>query len=334
MRILVLGGTGWLGRTIARTAVAAGNHVTCLARGETGGLAEGVRFVRADRADPGAYASVAVERWQAVIDVARHPGHVRSAVAALSGSTERWAFVSTGNVYADHSTLDADEAAPLLDPLVGDVMASMEEYGAAKVACEQAVLAGLGERAVVARSGLIGGPGDESGRSGYWPRRFAHPSNPAAEVLVPAADLPTSLIDVRDLAAWLVAAVTGDELSGTFDAIANRVTLAEHLETAREVAGHVGPLVAASDGWLAQQGVEEWSGPTSLPLWLRDPDWRAFAGRSGAKILRSGLQPRPLRETLADTLAWEESRTPTGWHGAGLTDAEELELLASYHGAP
>ncbi len=329
MRILLLGGTGWLGRAVARSAAAAGHDVTCLARGVSGRAVDGLRFVRADRDEPDAYASVAGDRWDAVIDVSRQPGQVRSAVAALADVTERWAFVSTGNVYASHRRTGDDEDAPLLEPLEGDVMASMEEYGAAKVACERAVLDGLGARAVIARAGLIGGPGDESGRSGYWPWRFAHPSNRAGAVLVPEASLPTSLIDVRDLAGWLVGAVTDTPVSGVYDAIANRMGLAEHLAVARAVAGHAGPVEGVSDAWLNEREVAEWMGPRSLPLWLSDPDWHGFAGRRGERILARGFRPRPLAETLADTLAWEEARGVPGPHGAGLTDAEERSLLGA-----
>jgi nucleoside-diphosphate-sugar epimerase len=327
MRILVLGGTGWLGRTVARTALRSGHDVTCLARGVSGDVADGVRFVRADRGSPEAYDAVAGRAWDGVVDVARHPGHVRRAVAALGDSTACWAFVSTGNVYASHAGIGDDESAPLLEPLAADEMTRMEEYGAAKVACEQAVLGALGEWAVIARAGLLGGPGDESGRSGWWPWRFAHPAGTAGEVLVPAARLESALVDVRDVAAWLVRCVE-DGTSGVFDVVAHRMTLAEHLDVARAVAGHDGPLVPVADAWLLEQGVREWMGPRSLPLWLGDPEWRGFAARRGEKILAHGLAPRPLARTLADTLAWEEARTGGVPHGAGLTDDEERALLA------
>lgn len=329
MQILVLGGTGWLGHTVAATAVARGHDVTCLARGASGDVPDGVRLVRADRDTSDAYREVASDSWDGVVDVARHPGHVRGAVAALADRVDRWVFVSTGNVYANHRDIGEDEDAPLLRALVGDRLPSPEEYGAAKVACEQAVRARLGKRAVIARAGLIGGPGDKSGRSGYWPWRFAHPSNDAGEVLVPSADLETSLVDVRDLAAWLVRCIEDATVTGAIDAIANRMPLADYLSVARRVAHHTGPLVRVDDRWLVDHGVAEWAGPRSLPLWLSDPDWRGFAGRSGRKAVAHGLAPRPLEETLADTLAWEEQLPVPGPHGAGLTDAEERELLAA-----
>jgi hypothetical protein len=273
---------------------------------------------------------VAGQDWDGVVDVARQPGHVRGAVTRLADRAGRWAFVSTGNVYASHAAVGADESADLLEPAMGDsVAASPEAYGAGKVACEQAVLGGLGARAIIARAGLIGGPGDASGRSGYWPWRFAHPSNADGAVLAPASHVAASLIDVRDLARWLVDAVAGACPPGVYDAVANRGTLQDHLAVAREVAGHTGPVTHVDDDWLIAQGVAEWSGPRSMPLWLADPEWRGFAGHRGEKILAAGLRPRPLAQTLADVLEWERSRPEPGVHGAGLTDDDERALLAA-----
>jgi nucleoside-diphosphate-sugar epimerase len=263
------------------------------------------------------------DRWDAVVDVARHPGHVRGAVAALDA--DRYLLVSTGNVYADPGTPHLAEDAALLPPLEGDTMPSMEEYGAAKVACEQAVLGGFGDRALIARAGLIGGPGDPSGRSGYWPWRFAHPSGDA--VLVPdAADRPSQLIDVRDLAAWLVRAAE-DGIGGVFTAVGPDTTVGDHLAVAQRVARFSGRTVLAPEAWLAEQGVAEWMGPRSLPLWLADPGWQGFAARDGSKARTAGLVHRPLEDTLRDVLAWETTQ-PEHPHGAGLSDAEERELLA------
>ncbi len=321
MRLLVLGGTAWLGGEVAAEAVRRGHEVVCLARGESGGVPDGARLVRADRDRADAYEGVG-GHWDAVVDVARHPGHVRGAIAALEA--DRYLFVSTGNVYADHGPLHQDEDAALLPPLEGDRMASMEEYGAAKVACEQAVVAGYGEQGLVARAGLIGGPGDTSGRSGYWPWRFAHPSGDA--VLVPdAAGRSSQLIDVRDLAAWLLRAAE-QGIGGVLDAVGPEITLGEHLETARAAAGSAAGLALAPEAWLAEQAVEEWMGPRSLPLWLADPDWQGFTSRSGAEARAAGLTHRPLADTLRDVLAWEEAQ-PAHPHGAGLTDDEERELL-------
>nr|WP_198423595.1 NAD-dependent epimerase/dehydratase family protein [Microlunatus antarcticus] len=327
---MVLGGTAWLSREVVRRALAGGNAVTCLARGTSGSPPSGATWVEADRTSPAAYEAVACTSWDLVVDVARQPGHVRGAVGALAGRAAHWVFVSSGNVYADHRTVGADESATLLPPLAGDVMTDMTVYGEAKVACERLVLDALGtDRALVARVGLIGGPGDEFDRTGYWPARFADPSGSDGSVLVPdEPDLPTSVVDVRDLAAWLLDA-GARRLTGTYDVVGPSLGLAEHLDVARRVAGHTGPVRAASPAWLLEQGVEPWMGPRSLPLWLADPDWRGFNARDGARARAAGLVTRPLTETLADTLAWERTRPPDRVRRAGLTADEERALLAA-----
>jgi nucleoside-diphosphate-sugar epimerase len=329
MRLLILGGTAWLGRELAAAALEQGHEVTCLARGSAGAVVPGARLVRADRDREDAYGEVAGQPWDAVLDVARQPSQVRSGVANLQAVSARYLFVSTGNVYADHRTPDQNEDAPLLHPLEGDAMSSPEDYGGAKVACEQAVLGGFGAgRSLIARAGLIAGPGDESGRSGYWPWRFCSPAGEDGAVLVPDDPRQQSqLIDVRDLATWLVRCA-GDGTAGVFNAVANGMSLSEHLAVARNVAGHKGPIVPASTEWLIGQGVNSWAGPRSLPLWVDDPDWFGFTARNTSRAEAAGLSARPLKETLTDILRWELSRPQPGPHGAGLTDSEERELLA------
>jgi 2'-hydroxyisoflavone reductase len=329
MRILVLGGTAWLGGEIARAAVAAGHDVTCLARGESGAAPDEAELVRADRAEPGAYDGVAGRDWDLVADVSRQPGQVRSGCAALAERTQTYAFVSSGNVYADHGTPGADESAKLMRPLESDVMESMDDYGPAKVACEQAVLEALGpERTLIARAGLIGGPGDTSGRTGYWPWRFARPSMEDATVLAPSVgDAPTQVIDVRDLAAWIVSAASG-RVHGVFNASGDVVAFDEHIATAREVAGHVGPVADASSEWLLARGVSPWMGERSLPLWLPMPEYAGFSARDNTAARAAGLRSRPLKETLADTLDWELAQEPERTRGAGLSDEDERALLS------
>jgi nucleoside-diphosphate-sugar epimerase len=251
-------------------------------------------------------------------------------VQALRPAAERYLFVSTGNVYASQRELGQDEDADLLPPLASDRMTSMEVYGQAKVACEHAVLSGFGpDRALVARAGLIGGPGDRSSRSGYWPWRFAHPSNPQNAVLVPDdPDVPTAVIDVRDLAEWLVRCAEAGT-AGVFNAAGEPQPLPQHLAVARSVAGHKGPLVPAPPSWLKEQGVQSWMGPKSLPLWIDDPDWYGMNARKTDRARAAGLRTRPLQETLADALAWEQSRTAPEPRPAGLSDEEERLLLAA-----
>jgi 2'-hydroxyisoflavone reductase len=328
MRLLVLGGTAWLGRYIATTAVERGHRVTSLARGESGAAPPGAGFTRADRDGTGAYREVAREEWDVVIDVSRQPGQVRRATAALAGRAGSFVFVSSTNVYADHATPGAGEDAALLPALAGEVMASMDTYGQAKVACEQHVLGGFGpDRSLIARAGLIGGPGDTFDRTGYWPVRFRRPAAGDGSVLVPdVPGLATQVIDVRDLAAWLVDA--GEHrLSGVFNVVGETIPLPAHLALAREVAGHTGPVVAAGQDWLIARDVQPWMGERSLPLWLPMPEYAGFSSRDGSAAKAAGLTTRPLAETLADTLAWELGRNLQRPRRAGLSDHDERGLL-------
>jgi nucleoside-diphosphate-sugar epimerase len=326
MRILVLGGTAFLGRAFAEAALARGHELTCLARGTQGGPPEGATHVVADRTSPTAYDDVVGRSWDAVLDIGTQPGFVRRAVDALVTSVDRYLYVSTVSVYADDSVPGADEEATTHEPLLADELGSMAEYGSAKVACEHAVLEKFGpDRSLIARAGLIGGPGDHTGRTGYWPWRFAHPATDEGAVLVPEDQRwKVALIDVRDLADWLVRCAERGT-TGIFNALANGRPLSEHLTTARELAGHRGPVVTASTAWLEEHGVGIWMGPKSLPLWLPSEEYAGHGTRSVARAEAAGLSARPLAETLADVLAWEEGQEHP--RSAGLSDQEERELI-------
>ena len=326
MEILVLGGTAWLGREVAGQGVGRGHAVTCLARGESGRVADGSVLVSADRGQPGAYEGVAGRDWDAVVDVSWQPGYVRGALAELAGRTGHWGYVSTGNVYASHDVVGADESTPLVVPTGPDVdVADKELYGEAKVACEQACSAAVGDRLLVARAGLIGGPGDPSDRAGYWVARAAR--DPEGPMLVPGpADLPVSVIDVRDLAAWLLDSAEKGT-TGIYDAVGPVVPFGEWLGQARELGGHTGPVVAADRDWLVEQGVQQWMGEDSLPLWVAEPGWEGWSARSGAAARAAGLTHRPRRDLQADALAWERELGLDRPRKAGLSPAREQELI-------
>lgn len=337
MKLLILGGTGWLSGLVAAAAMERGHAVTALARGTSGTVPPGVQLVVADRDDPKAYAALDASHtpnghpeWDAVLDVTRHPGHVRGAVAALGERAAYLAFVSSASVYAAHDTPGGSTTDDLLPALDTDLMESPEVYGEAKVACEQAALAGFGaDRTLIVRAGLIGGPGDTTDRSGYWPWRFAHPGTEDGSVVVPhVPDLATQLIDVRDLAAWLVDCCER-RTPGIVDAVGTTVSLPEHLDVARAAAGHQGPVLRADPDWIVSQGIQHWAGERSLPLWLPLPEYAGFMARAETSARWAGLRTRPLAQTLADTLAWEESRGPVE-RGSGLTDEQARELVERF----
>ncbi len=314
----MLGGTAWLGRTVAQEALRRGHDVTCLARGSAE-PPPGAAFVTGDRDLENGLDAVAGQTWDAVVDVTRHPGHARRAVRDLSARHR--VLVSTGNVYARFDAVEQGEDSPLRGPLDGELMTDMEVYGEAKVSCENAFRDADGSATIV-RSGLIGGPGDSSGRTGYWPWRFAHPVG--ERVVVPdELDFPCAIIDVRDLATWLVT-VAEHRGDGTFNATGPTAPLGEVLGIAAEVAGSHAELLPVAREVLAVLGVGAWMGPASLPLWIDDVEWRGFATLDTSRARAAGLVTRPLDETLRDTLAFEETRTEP--RRAGLTDDDERRV--------
>lgn len=321
--LLVLGGTQWLGREVARAALERGHSVTCLARGESGAVADGARLVSADRDSPDAYDEVRRGDWDHVVDVSWQPGHVRTALAALGPRAARWSYVSSCSVYADDGTPGADESAALVEP-IEDGTATGEEYAGAKVACEAAVAAAVGDRALIARAGLIGGPGDRSDRFGYWVARLALAGT--APVLVPdTPELATQTIDVRDLAAWLVDA----SAVGAYNAVGPQIALGPLLDRAALVAGFTGEMVTVPPQWLVDHEVEPWAGPRSLPLWLPVETHAGFGARDDAAAVAAGVHRRTVVETLRDTLAYERSLGLDRDRRAGMSRAEELALLAA-----
>lgn len=315
-RVLVLGGTAWLGREIARAAVADGDEVVCLARGDSGPAPDGARLVRADRTLPGAYDALAGD-WDEVVEIAYAPGIVGSALDALADRAAHWTLVSTVSVYARDDEPGADESAALVEP------SDLTAYPDAKVAAERATAAHVGDRLLLARPGLIVGPGDPTDRFGYWPARLHR----GGRVLAPdPAGRAVQVVDVADLARWVVdAGRTG--ATGPVNAVGSSVALEGFLDLVAGVTGFDGELVPADDAWLTGHDVRYWAGPRSLPLWL-PADATGFARRGDAAFAATGGRSRPLADTIARVLADEVARGTGRARRSGLDAADEAALLA------
>ncbi|MEO5661815.1 MAG: epimerase [Nocardioides sp.] len=316
MKLLVLGGTKFLSRSVATQAVERGWDVTCACRGTSGPLPEGVTHLPWDRSLE-APAAVADGEWDAVVDVSRTPSHVRRAVAALPDA--HWVFVSTINVYADNSS-------PAMEPLVEaittdvDLAVDAEAYGPMKVACEQAVIEGT-ESSMIVRPGLIVGPDDGSGRFSYWPERLAR-GGLGGEVLAPGSPSDVvQVIDVRDLAAWILDACAA-RTTGVFDGVGEIMPIAQLLDEVAAGVGATGTFTWVDSGFLEEQGVEPWAGQASLPLWLPRPEYDGMMSHDPRPAIDAGLRLRPVADTARDTL--DEV-------AIGISPVREAEILAAWH---
>ncbi len=324
--LLVLGGTSWLGGVVASHATSRGHRVTCLARGRSGEPPAGVRWVQADRSQPGAYDAILDQTWDAVIEVSWQPDFVRAALEALADRTSHWVYVSSSSAYTDDLTPGQAEDAPVHEAFSGTGPVDWDVYGPAKVACEQAIVSRLGaERVLIARAGLIGGYGDRSDRLGYWPARLARATE-AEPVLVPRRDAAVQVVRVDDLASWLVTTAER-RTSGIFNAVGEVTTLDAVLGACVEATRRSPRFVAADDAWLVESGVEPWAGEESLPLWLPEAEYAGFMTRTNDAARSAGLTLTPLATLVEDTLRWERVQGLDRERRAGLTPAREADLL-------
>jgi 2'-hydroxyisoflavone reductase len=322
MRLLVLGGTKFLGRAAVEAALAAGHEVTLVNRGETNpDLFPEAERLRADLA--GDLGVLAGRSWDAAVDLdpTQLPRHTRRRAEALADAVAHYVFVSTISVYADPSQ-PLDEGSPVLEPPEEEPEAfDPELYGQLKVGSERAVQEVFGECAAVARPGLIAGPHDPSDRFTYWPRRLAE----GGDVLAPGdPGAPVQLVDARDLGAWLVR-LAEERTSGVFNGTGpgEPLTLGELLERVAAAVGGDARLVWVDEQRLLDAGVTPWS---ELPLWVPGADWSGLLRADLSRALAAGLRVRPLEETARDTLAWSRE---AGEQKPTLSREREAEILAA-----
>lgn len=332
MRLLILGGTVFLGRGLVEAASVRGHELTLFNRGQSGPrVLSDVEQLRGDR--DGDLSSLRGRSWDAVIDTCGFvPRVVRDSAQLLASAVPHYTFVSSVSVYGEFSGRGLSEEAPvetLSDPAAEDVE---RYYGPLKAACEREVRAAFGERSLIVRPGLIVGPHDPTERFTYWVRRLAD----GGPVLAPrASGQPVQFIDVRDLAEWVIAMVESGA-AGTYNATgpARPLTFTRMLERMQAAAGSTASLRWIEEDDLAKSDVEPWD---DLPLWLdvsRHPELAGFLEVDVSRALASGLTFRPLELTTADTVAWAMANPVTDVtrfghriRRPGLEPAREQQLL-------
>ena len=335
LKILILGGTRFLGPHMAEYARARGHVLTFFNRGKTNpGVLPDVERIQGDR--NGQLEGLAGRSWDAVIDNSGYvPRHVRSSAQKLHASVPHYVFISTVSVYASFAAAN-DEDSPvgkLADESVEKV--DGETYGPLKALCESAALGVYGAAATtVIRPGLIVGPDDNTDRFTYWPARAAR----GGQVAAPGSPTdPVQLIDVRDLAAFAIHAVE-QRIAGVFNALSpvSRFTIGdvvdESIAAARKVVDPQPPPQAVwlPADFLAEHKVSPWS---DMPVWAPSVGEEAgFALTSAARATQAGLRIRPMRDTVTDTLRWHQTRPEAErMHlKAGLSPEREAAVLAAW----
>jgi 2'-hydroxyisoflavone reductase len=334
LRILVLGGTGFIGPYQVRTAFERGHSVAVFNRGRRpADLPPGVEHLHGDRER--LLGSLRGRNWDVIDNPVMLNGWVRSIGSLLQDSVGQYIFISTVSVYADLSR-PIDETSPAVtyagrDPFA-ETSATFEAnmatlYGPLKVVAEQEAERWFPGRTTIVRPGLIVGPEDPTDRFTYWPLRLAR----GGEVLAPGTPLdPVQVIDVRDLAAWTIG-IAEQHATGIYNVAGPSTPIGEMLESMRPLAQLPVSFTFADDDFLLKQGVQPWS---DMPAWLPPRGATAGVGRVSIKrALATGLAPRPIGDTARDTLAWFASLPPARRQSprAGLSPEREASVLRAWH---
>ncbi len=323
MRLLVLGGTAFLGRHFVEAALRHGHEVTLFNRGKRNpGLFPGVETLIGDR--DGGLAALEGRKWDAAVDTCGYvPRIVRDSVTLLRNAVEHYTFVSSVSVYAGFTEWGQNENAPigtLSDPTVEEVTG--ETYGPLKALCEKEALAAMPGRALIVRPGLIVGPHDPTDRFTYWAARAAE----GGDILAPEPrDNPVQVIDVRDLAQWMLL-MAEDCAAGVYNTVGPRDPLCfeQMVEGCIAATGSDGRTVWADEPFLNGQGIE-------LPMWVPQsmPEWIGIDAIDGSRAVEMGLRHRPFEQTAADTAAWAKLRPADyQWRTGPTRDKETLALAA------
>jgi 2'-hydroxyisoflavone reductase len=338
--ILVLGGTGQTGPHFIRAALDHGHNVTMFNRGHRSAeLFPDVECLIGDRNEPDGLKAIEEEiakgrRWDVVIDIwPSHPKLVDASASLLKDAADRYMFVSSISVYADHSVPHSDETAEVQKAPENwrDLEFSMELYGAFKAECENRVRLYFPEHNTIFRPGLIVGPRDFSFRGGYWPVRVRS----GGEVMAPGDPSdPIQIVDGRDLAAFELLCMEKN-INGTFDVTGPKepLTIGAYLEACKKATGSDATFTWVPAEFLETHEVSAWM---NMPTWVPpEGEYAGFGNRNVNKAIAAGLVFRPLTETITDTLTWYDGLDEKARAGvtsrAGMPAEREAEVLAAWH---
>ncbi len=333
LKILVLGGTGFIGPAIVKSARARGHALTLFNRGKTNpGMFPDVEKLQGDR-DPDKAPGLSALKgrtWDAVVDTwTQTPKHVKASAELLAATVGQYLFVSTISVYLDFKQAGTTEDSllhQLKDP--ADESRTAEGYGGRKALCEQLAEKAMPGRVTVARPGLIVGHRDPTDRFPYWPARIQR----GGEVLAPGTGQdPVQYIDANDLADWIVGALENRH-TGIYNLVGpvHPATFLEYLHGCKACVSSDAKLTWVSEEFLKEQKV---SGFSDLPMWLPQSESPGFATISHKKAIATGLRSRPLADSIRDTLAWSAESRPPGYdfpRGFGLGAEREKQLLTAW----
>ena len=330
LRILILGGTGFIGPYQVKYAVERGHKITLFNRGKTNAdLFPDIPRLIGDRNLPDGHKALSTGEWDVVIDnPTANPKWVRDAGKALKGRTNHYIFVSTISVFSD-SSKPVDENGPLNTP--SDIEATFDpsKYGSNKVRSEQEATTQFGNNVTIVRPGLIVGPGDLSDRFSYWPVRIDR----GGEILAPGTpDDPTQYVDAQDLSSWIVR-LAENRTMGTFNATGPKTptTMAEMLYGIKAVTTSDAKFTWVPADFLAEKAVRPWS---EMPVWMPAQGRTAgFMRVNCQKAYAAGLTFRPLADTAKDTLVWYHGRAAAEQEKAraGIAPEKEAAVLAAWH---
>lgn len=334
MKLLILGGTVFLGRHLVEAALDRGHGVTLFNRGQHNpDLFPNVEKLRGDR--DGGLDVLQGRQWDAVIDTCGYvPRLVQASAELLAGAVGHYTFISSISVYADFGPDGTDESASLHilpDPTVEEV--KPETYGGLKAFCEQAAEAAMPGKVLNVRAGLIVGPYDQGNRFPYWLKRVAQ----GGEVLAPGQpDRHIQVIDVRDLAEWIIR-MSEEKVGGIYNVTGapTTLTMQQLLETIRAVSSSEATLTWVDNAFLLEQGIAPFD---ELPFWVPDEEQGVFKVNVD-RAIAAGLTFRPIAETVQDTLTWLNSKQTADEEEpalairlrSGISLDREAALLQAWH---